>query len=70
MCTKRSDSLLDARDVGAPLRGYADHEGIDSYCLVNLNARLYDPALGRLTSADRTIPDAMDGQAYNAIPMC
>jgi RHS repeat-associated protein len=56
---------LSTRPSSVTLRGYTGQEEMDSYCLVNLNARLYDPALGRLTSADPTIPDALNGQAFN-----
>jgi len=47
------------------LRGYTAQEEMDNLCLVNLNARLYDPALGRALSADPTVPGAMNGQAFN-----
>jgi len=47
------------------LRGYTAQEEMDSLCLVNLNARLYDPALGRALSADPTVPGATNGQAFN-----
>jgi RHS repeat-associated protein len=47
------------------LRGYTGHEMMDAYCLVNLNARMYDPALGRVLSADPTTPDFLDGQSYD-----
>ncbi|MGH6888873.1 MAG: RHS repeat-associated core domain-containing protein [Rhizomicrobium sp.] len=47
------------------LRRFTSQEAMDSYCLVNLNARLYDPALGRMLSADPTVPDAANGQSFN-----
>jgi RHS repeat-associated protein len=47
------------------LRGYTSQEMMDTYCLVNLNARLYDTSLGRVLSADPTIPDMSNGQAFN-----
>lgn len=34
-------------------------------CTVNLNARLYDPSIGKFMAADSIIPDAFDGQSYN-----
>ncbi len=49
----------------ATLRGYTSQEMLDGYCLVNLNARLYDQALARVISADPAVPDAMNGQAFN-----
>ncbi|HEY3778009.1 MAG TPA: RHS repeat-associated core domain-containing protein [Rhizomicrobium sp.] len=47
------------------LRGYTGQEEMDGYCLVNLNARLYDPAIGRMLSADPTVPGPLNGQAFN-----
>src|SRR5579862_2766987 len=46
-------------------RGFTSQEELDKLCLVNLNARLYDPALGRMMSADPTVPEATNGQAFN-----
>jgi RHS repeat-associated protein len=51
--------------TSATTRGYTQQEETLSSCLVNLNARLYDPTIGRVTSADPTVPDELDGQAYN-----
>ena len=45
--------------------GYTGHEHLDQLGLVHMNARLYDPILGRHTSADPTIPDPQNGQAFN-----
>jgi RHS repeat-associated protein len=47
------------------LRGFTAQEEMDNFCLVNLNARLYDPALGRMLSADPTVPYPMSGQSFN-----
>lgn len=46
-------------------RGYTGHEHIDALCLINMNARIYDPTLGRFLSADSIIPDAYNGQSLN-----
>ena len=46
-------------------RGYTNQEEMPSICLVNYNARIYDPAIGRFMSADDVIPDAYQGQSYN-----
>jgi len=46
-------------------RGFTSQEDIAALCLVNLNARLYDPSIGRFLSADSIIPDPTDGQSYN-----
>jgi RHS repeat-associated protein len=37
-------------------RGYTGHEQLDATCLINANARLYDPAIGRFLAADTMIP--------------
>jgi len=46
-------------------RGLTGQEEIAALCLVNLNARLYDPSIGRFLSADSIVPDPEDGQSYN-----
>jgi len=47
-------------------RGYTGHEEIeDSGGLVHMNARVYDPTLGRFMSADTLIQDPYDMQTYN-----
>jgi RHS repeat-associated protein len=46
-------------------RGYTGHESLDRLGLVHMNARLYDPLLGRHTSADPTVPDPGNAQAFN-----
>ena len=47
------------------LRGFTGQEEIDAFCLVNLNARLYDPALGRMLTSDPKVPNTLNGQAFN-----
>ncbi|MGH6870027.1 MAG: FG-GAP-like repeat-containing protein [Rhizomicrobium sp.] len=46
-------------------RGFTGHEEMTDLCLVNMNARIYDPAIGRFMSPDDLIPDAYNGQSYN-----
>jgi RHS repeat-associated protein len=46
-------------------RGYTTQEEMDTLCLANMNARLYDPTLGRFMSADTMVPDPMSSQSYN-----
>lgn len=46
-------------------RGFTGQEMLDGLCLVNLNARIYDPALGRFMAADPVTPTVYDPQALN-----
>jgi RHS repeat-associated protein len=46
------------------LRGYTGQEELYAYCLVNLNGRIYDPALGRFLSPDPRPPHGLSGQSY------
>jgi RHS repeat-associated protein len=46
-------------------RGYTGHEEMPDLCLVNMNARIYDPVIGRFMSPDDMITDAYNGQNYN-----
>src|SRR5262249_21211444 len=53
---------------GAPsatTRGFTGHEELDSYGLVNMNARLYDPVIGRFLSADTQIDSPYAMQLLN-----
>ena len=46
-------------------RGFTNQEQIPAGCMVNLNARIYDPTLGKFMAPDPTVPDPFDGQAFN-----
>jgi len=46
-------------------RGYTGHEMDDETGLINMNARVYDPLIGRFMSADPVLPDAGNMQAFN-----
>lgn len=46
-------------------RGYTGHEHLPEFALVNMNGRMYDPALGRMCSPDIYIADPYSSQAYN-----
>jgi len=46
-------------------RGYTGHEMDASTGLINMNARLYDPVLGRFISADTVVPEPGNMQAFN-----
>lgn len=46
-------------------RGYTGHEQLDQVGLVHMNGRIYDPIIGKMMSADPTVPNPIDGQSYN-----
>lgn len=46
-------------------RGYTGHEHLDELGLINMNARIYDPLLGRFLSSDPEISAPDDLQDYN-----
>ena len=46
-------------------RGYTGHEEIDAVCLINANARIYDPTLGRFMSPDSVVQDPYNLQLLN-----
>jgi RHS repeat-associated protein len=60
-------TLYDSGEQPVPVlgRGYTGHEHLPEFNLINMNARLYDPALGRFLMADPVITDAGWGQGYN-----
>jgi RHS repeat-associated protein len=47
------------------LRGYTGHEQLPEHNIINMNARLYDPLIARMLSADSIIPNSKDPLAYN-----
>ena len=46
-------------------RGFTGQEMMDSICLINFNARVYDPSLGRFMSADPTTETVYNLQILN-----
>ncbi|NVO15640.1 MAG: DUF637 domain-containing protein [Rhodoplanes sp.] len=46
-------------------RGFTGHEQLDAVALVHMNGRVYDPLVGRMISADPTVPDPLNAQAWN-----
>ncbi len=51
--------------VSQSTRGYTGHEHLDAVCLINMNARLYDPSIGRFLSADTIVQNPANGQSHN-----
>lgn len=45
--------------------GFTNQEEIDALCLVNLNARIYDPGIGRFLTPDDVVPDVYRPQSLN-----
>ena len=46
-------------------RGYTGHEHLKEFGLINMNARLYDPAIGRFLSPDPYVQDPFMSQNFN-----
>ncbi|MCH2042068.1 MAG: FG-GAP-like repeat-containing protein [Saccharospirillaceae bacterium] len=57
--------VLSVTSVKDQLKGFTAHEELADVGLVHMNARLYDPVLGRFVSPDSVIPDAGKPLAYN-----
>ncbi|MCM1505112.1 MAG: hypothetical protein NC127_07940 [Muribaculum sp.] len=51
-------------------RGYCGHEHIPKFNLINMNARLYSPLLGRFMSPDPNVQDPYLPQNYNRYVYC
>jgi len=46
-------------------RGYTGHEHLDAFGLINMNGRMYDPALGLMLSPDKYINNPASSLSYN-----
>lgn len=51
-------------------RGYCGHEHLANFGLINMNARLYDPYLGRFLSPDPYVQDPQNSQSLNRYTYC
>ena len=51
-------------------RGYTGHEHLAQFGLINMNARLYDPALGRFLSPDPFVQAPDFSQSFNRYSYC
>ncbi|MBR1940070.1 MAG: RHS repeat-associated core domain-containing protein, partial [Bacteroidaceae bacterium] len=51
-------------------RGYTGHEHLPMFGLVNMNARLYDPVLGRFLAPDPYVQGSDFSQSYNRYGYC
>ena len=50
--------------------GFTMHKMLPEFGLINMNGRMYDPALGRMLSPDNYIPNPRNPQAYNRYSYC
>ncbi len=46
-------------------RGYTGHEHVESFALINMNGRMYDPLNGRMLGADNYVQDFLGSQGFN-----
>ena len=51
-------------------RGYTGHEHLPEFGLVNMNARMYDPVIGRFLSPDPYVQAPYFSQSYNRYSYC
>jgi RHS repeat-associated protein len=60
------DPLYPGQSITSQItRGYTGHEQLDAVGLVHMNGRIYEPVIGKMMSADPTVPNQFDGQSYN-----
>jgi RHS repeat-associated protein len=52
-------------DAQSTNRGFTGHEHLDSLDFIHMNARVYDPDIGRFLSPDPTIPYTNNPQSFN-----
>lgn len=50
--------------------GYTGHEMLPQFGLINMNARLYDPTLGRFLSCDNYVQEPNNSQNFNRYSYC
>jgi RHS repeat-associated protein len=63
---RRNPNGTDATTITAQTtRGFTRHEHDDEVTLINMNAREYDPLLGRFITPDTVVPGAGNSQSYN-----
>ena len=46
-------------------RGYTGHEQLNQFGLINMNARLYDPLLGRFLTPDAQVSASETSNGFN-----
>jgi RHS repeat-associated protein len=63
--TKGDDQYTTGIEPRSLHQGYTGHTEDDELGLVNMNARIYDPTLGRFTTPDMVVTGANPTQAFN-----
>ncbi|HBX49747.1 MAG: hypothetical protein A2309_06950 [Bacteroidetes bacterium RIFOXYB2_FULL_35_7] len=63
-------SILSGPDWFIFDRGYTGHEHLETFGLINMNGRMYDPVLGRFLSPDNFVQNASYSQCYNRYSYC
>ncbi len=58
-------TYANAQPLSLIYRGFTGHEMLPEFGLINMNGRLYDPALGRFLSPDNYVQDPNNPQNYN-----
>ncbi|MBI4946757.1 MAG: hypothetical protein HY840_10205 [Bacteroidetes bacterium] len=51
-------------------RGFTGHEHLLQFALINMNGRMYDPAIGRMLCPDNFVQDAGFSQSFNRYSYC
>lgn len=51
-------------------RGYTGHEHLDNFGLINMNGRVYDPAIARFLSPDPILQNPGNTQSHNRYSYC
>ncbi|MDE7444023.1 MAG: hypothetical protein K2M65_07685, partial [Muribaculaceae bacterium] len=72
LCDPESLSLYTSDDMPELFlgRGYTGHEHLSQFGLINMNARLYDPMLGRFLSPDPYVQMPDFTQSFNRYAYC
>lgn len=61
----KSFKLIDKRERPLIDYGFTGHEHLDEFGLINMNGRVYDPAIGRFLSADNGACPASSGMQFS-----
>lgn len=65
LCREQKSYPTGRIDASSTSRGFTSHEHLDELDFIHMNARVYDPDIGKFLSADPTVPGMYNPQAYN-----